>query len=395
MRCLVVLPIVPHPPDRGDRLRALDMLRALATGFDLQLLLLTREPGEASALEALAALPAAVALLPLPPAQRLRGAAAGLARGLPPAITAHWCSGLQRTVAARFRGPWDLAVAFQLRAAPYVQAVEARATLLELTDSLTLYRQRLPLRGRALRQRLALSGVHRLEARLPPTFQGCVVSAPADADRIAALSGVRPFVIPNGTPPAHAPRPYRTGGPLLFVGDMRYPPNEDAITWLVQAAWPRIRLTAPDMRLRIVGRTTPRVDRLAHVPGVEVAGYVTDIAREFDAALAVVNPIRFGSGTNRKLLDAWAAARPVISSPLGARGLDGTVGESLWLADSAEDWARAVSALCRDPSAAARLGQAGFDRLVRSLPRPDAWRQVWTQALAAGRSPPSCAPASP
>lgn len=375
-----MLPLVPHPPDRGDRLRAWDMLAVLAEMGELHLALVVREEVTAATREALAAVARALHVFPLTGRDVWGGRVRGGLSGLPPAITAYWSPRIRRELAERCPGPWDLAVAFQLRTAPYALALPARARVLELTDSLALYRGQLPWRGRALLQKLAFTGVERLERRLPREFTSTVVSAPADADVVERLAHRRPVVVPNGTPPAGPIQPYRTAGPLLFVGDMRYPPNEDGITWFAHRVWPQVRQALPDLTLRIVGRTTPATLRLARIPGVEVAGYVPDAQVELAAALAVINPMRFGSGTNRKVLDAFAAGRPVLSTPVGVRGLACREGEHVMVPRDVAGWVAAVVALRMEPERGARLGLAGRALLAASA-QPEAWKSAFGGVL--------------
>ena len=379
----MVLPLVPCPPDRGDRLRAWDMLTALREIAELHLALVVREEADAEARASLARVARTVHWLPLGTREAWAGRIRGAVAGMPPGIAAYWSPRVRREIATHLSGPWDLAVAFQLRAAPYVHGLTARAKVLELTDSLAYYRRQLPWRGRALVQKLAFAGVERLERRMPRAFDVTVVSAAADADIVEALSGRRPVVVPNGTPPIRAVPPYRSDGPLLFVGDMRYPPNEDGIVWFARRIWPGVRATVPGLTLRIVGRTTARVLRLAGLPGVQVAGYVPDLADEFAGALAVINPMRFGSGTNRKVLDAWAAGRPVVSTPAGGRGLGCRDGQHLLLAQEPGQWVQAVQALRRDGTFGVRLGQAGREMLQAGA-QWDAWREAFSHALEGG-----------
>ena len=361
---LVVLPLVPYPPDQGDRLRAWDMLRDLAGLGPLRVVLVGPElPGE-TARAALAGLGATVAHVGLGRADLAAGALAAVARGWPASVGAFWSPLARRALLAAAPGPWDLAVAFQLRAAWYVQAVPARRRALELTDSLSLYAGRLPWRGRALRQRLLLQGARRLERDLPRRFDLCFVSTDDDADAVAALAGARPVVVPNGCHPVADPAPPRPAGPLLFVGNMRYPPNEDGILWFVRTVRPALRQAFPDLRLRVVDRSTPRVEALAHGPGVEVRGYVEDLRAEVDAALALVNPIRFGSGSNRKALDGLAAGRPVVSTRMGGRGIGAGEEDGLLRADAPAEWVRAVGRLRAAPArrrpVAPGLGRAAW-----------------------------------
>lgn len=379
MRILAVLPLVPYPPDQGDRLRAWEMLQALAWAGELHVRLVLREPASAAGAEALARLARSVQVIPLSRHDLLRGAIRGGLGGLPPTIAAYWPRRGGWPPEGEPR--WDVACAFQLRAAPYVESVAARFRVLELTDALGLYRRQVPARGRAGAQRLLLRGVERLERDLPPRFDEVWVSAQADADWIARLSGRRPRVVPNGCRPVAAPAPYRAEGPFLFVGNMRYPPNEDGVVWFARQIWPAFRAARPGRRLRLVGRGTQRVDGLARIAGVEVAGFVPDLDGELAGAAALLNPIRFGGGTNRKVLDAWAAARPVLSTPQGVRGFQAVDGREARVASSPGEWLERLTWVVDHPEEAAALGHRGWEFARRDLDADAVWRRAIAESF--------------
>ena len=382
MRVLAVLPLVPYPPDQGDRLRAWEMLTALAAHGSLTAALVVPDAPSPPSVDAIRALPAEVRVVVLPRLARLRGAVAGALAGRPPAITAWWdrraAADLQAALASP-TDPWDLACAFQFRAAPYVRRLPARVRALEMTDALGLYRRQLPWSGRALRQRLALRGVEALERRWPRDFDRAWIAAEADAAWVERLSGSRPTVVPNGCLPVSEPAPYRPDGPVLFLGNMRYPPNEDAALWLAREVWPAVRTAAPAAILRLVGVPSPAVAALAGRPGVEVAGRVPDVAVELAAASVVVNPVRFGTGTNRKVLDAWAAARPVVSTPTGVRGFPCADGQQVLLASTPDQWVARLGWIREHPAEAGDLGRRGW-RFAQTAADS---RAAWAEALAA------------
>jgi glycosyltransferase involved in cell wall biosynthesis len=372
----VVLPLVPVPADRGDRLRAREMLEGLGSVGEVAACLVLRPGEEVPGPEAWRGLGEVAGVLALDRRALALGAAWGLLTGRPPAVVAFWHVRRFRARGLPPPGPWDLVVAFGLRAAPYARLVPARARVLELTDSLSLYRRGLPPLGRALLQRVLLTGVERLEARWPHRFDATVVSAPADAAEVEALAGIRPTVIPNGARALPAPLPPRERGPLLFVGDMRYPPNEDGVCWFVRRVWPLLRVAFPELRLRLVGRTTPRVEALRGVAGVEVVGYVPDLGPEWDAAMALVNPVRWGAGSQRKVLDALAVGRPVVSTRAGLRGIPVFEGLNALAADRPGEWVEAVRQLWTSPGTLWRLGRSGWELARTALDARAAWARL-------------------
>lgn len=202
---------------------------------------------------------------------------------------------------------------------------------------------------------------NRLERHIARTVSATVVCSEIDRVRLS-VPGVA--VVPNGYEPSGDPASRdRTGKPLslVFVGLYLYEPNRDAARELAREILPRIRVVEPDARLRLVGRADGMLDELGCVPGVELVGEVQDVAPELAQADIMVAPIRFGSGTRLKIIEAFAHRIPVVSSSLGAEGLDAVHDESIVLADSHEAFAAACLALHQDPRRAAALADAAHD----------------------------------
>ena len=108
----------------------------------------------------------------------------------------------------------------------------------------------------------------------------------------------------------------------MFVGSMDYHANIDAALYFADEIWPQVRERRPDLEFVVVGsRPTAEILALRNQPGITVTGTVDDIRPYYRSALAVVVPLRVGSGTRLKVLEAMAAGTPVISTTLGAEGL--------------------------------------------------------------------------
>jgi glycosyltransferase involved in cell wall biosynthesis len=153
---------------------------------------------------------------------------------------------------------------------------------------------------------------------------------------------------------------------ILFVGSMDYHANADAVTWFSRVAWPEIARNHPDMYFMIVGRDpTPEVRALAS-DRIHVTGIVDDVRSFYASALAVVVPLRSGSGTRVKILEAMAAGVPVVSTRLGAEGIEVEDGVHLLLADNGQEIAAAISRVASSVESRVRLSQAGR-ALVRGL----------------------------
>jgi glycosyltransferase involved in cell wall biosynthesis len=157
---------------------------------------------------------------------------------------------------------------------------------------------------------------------------------------------------------------------------MDYRPNVDGVQWFADEVLPLVRARVPTFELTIVGRDpTPAVRELSDRAGVHVTGRVASTTPFLhDASLAIV-PLRAGSGTRLKVLEAFAAGTPVVSTSLGAEGLDVVAGRHLLVADGAPAFAAAVVDLLADADCRTRLASEGR-RLVED-------RYAWSKAARA------------
>ena len=143
------------------------------------------------------------------------------------------------------------------------------------------------------------------------------------------------LVVPNGVDTAAvAYREPAAGAQLLFVGHYGYQPNAAAARELAGEILPRVREQCPGATLELVGREPPAALARRPPDGVRVTGAVPDVLEHLHAARAVVIPLRSGSGTRLKVLEALAAGVPVISTPLGVQGLEVRHGEDVLIGET-------------------------------------------------------------
>lgn len=171
----------------------------------------------------------------------------------------------------------------------------------------------------------------------------------------SVCAGTPVTVVPNGisahlyqqpsTQPAELQHPA-----LVFTGKMDYRPNVDAVLWFAEEVLPLIRQDLPDAHFYIVGQSPhSRLDVLRGQAGITLTGFVPAVLPYLQAASTFVVPLRMGSGTRLKVLEAMAVGSPIVSTTIGAQGLSITDGEELILADTAREFARAVVRLQRHP----------------------------------------------
>jgi polysaccharide biosynthesis protein PslH len=210
---------------------------------------------------------------------------------------------------------------------------------------------------------------HRIEARRFAAFDRRHLAAydllltmsRLDDDLLRAVSDVPSVVIPNGVDTrALLARPLPGEPVALFTGSFGYPPNAEALAWLLTEIWPRIVARVPAARLHVVGRDVPGAVAALAGDSVTLAGWVPEMQPWFDGARVVLVPMRSGGGTRLKVLDALASGRPLVSTTMGAEGIELTDGRDALLADEPGAFAGAAArVLGGDDPLAARLGAAG------------------------------------
>ena len=206
------------------------------------------------------------------------------------------------------------------------------------------------------------------ERRAMHEFDAHIAVSQRDAQQLRNLnSDARVFVIENGVDTAYyeeaafsganaAGKPNR----IVFVGSMDYHANIDGAVSFASDVWPGLRDRHPELMFTIVGRDpAPEVRALATNPGIEVTGTVDDVRPSYREALAAVVPLKVGGGSRLKILEAMAAGVPVVSTTLGAEGLDVHDGEDILIADTNEQLAEKIVSVIESEELRQRLSAGG------------------------------------
>lgn len=207
------------------------------------------------------------------------------------------------------------------------------------------------------------TGIVAAERRLVRDPRATVVVV---SERDREILGVDADVVSNGTDVPAATTDVPDVGDLVFVGAMDYAPNRLAVEWWARDVWPLLPPGTPP--LTVAGR---KADALRSYAGVSVVGEVADVAPVLERAALVVVPLHHGGGTRLKVLEAFAANRPVLSTAKGVEGLDVTGGVDCVLADEPAAFAAAVTQLLADAPRRAKLAAAG-----RAVAERHAWGPI-------------------
>lgn len=186
-------------------------------------------------------------------------------------------------------------------------------------------------------------------------------------------------VIPNGVDTNYfVPRRGEEELLAIFTGGMNMFANRDGVDWFVKEVWPLVRRELPDARFVAIGQkpSAQLVAAVARGDGVEAPGYIADIRPAVARAAVYVVPLRVGGGTRLKVLDAMAQGKAIVSTSLGAEGIDVEDGVHLVLADDARSFAGRVVELLRDPARRTGLGDAARERAVERYSWPILGRKL-------------------
>lgn len=193
-----------------------------------------------------------------------------------------------------------------------------------------------------------------------------VVSAAEQALLAAERPGARVDVVSNIHEVGERGPGFAARQGLLFVGSYRHPPNVDAVAWLADEIFPRIRARLPDVELHLVGaEAPPALQALGERPGIRFHGQVPDLAPLLAAVRVSVAPLRYGAGVKGKVNQALAHGLPVVATSCAVEGMFLSDGDDVLVADEAQAFADAVLRLHEDAALWDRLSLGGQENTRR------------------------------
>lgn len=405
MRILFLTQVLPYPLDAGPKLRAYYVLRALAARHEVVLVSFTRAEDTPDHIAHLRLFCAAVYTTPMERSapRTLRAALQAVPRGQPVVIARDAIDAMYALIAGVLAAgaPFDAVHADQTSMVQYALwaadrqqprprlVLDAHNALYQVFARLAVQTAN-PLRRRVLAweaRRLA-----RYEATAYARFDEVVFVTAVDRARFdLARAHVIPICVEPDAAPLHVADAVQAQ--VLFVGTLFWPPNAEGAAWFLKEVWPRVLDRAPHARFVAAGKRPPAaLRRLAQQTAhAELAGYVDDLTALVRGSAVFVVPLHAGGGMRVKIVDAWNWGLPVVTTTVGAEGLEYTAGTHLLVADDATAFADAIVRLLTDRTLSARLAAAGRTWVAA---RYD-WRRVYTawEAVYTPASPPC--PAEP
>ena len=374
MRILFLSPTLPFPLTDGGRIRVFNLLKQIALKNDVTLLALETQPTDKNSIANVEQLGVKVHFVEyastLPPLSAKTFFSALFKRQ--PITVARYDVSVYRE---KFRElltaeTFDIVHYEMFHTAQFHTETDLPGVLsLQNVDSAIW--QRLQRETESLFYRCAYwsqkRAFQRYERVLSPKFDVVTCTSEVDAavfEGYCAEGTVN--VIPNGVDVTHFTPDHASedAAHLIYIGSMDWYPNEDAARFFAEEILPQIQKDVPDAKFTIVGgNPSERVQRLTDMEGVVVTGRVPEIKPYFAEATVFVVPLRIGSGTRLKILEALAMGKAVVSTHVGAEGLALRDGEEILIADEPEIFADAVTRLLTDRELRQKIGANGRVRV--------------------------------
>lgn len=366
MKILFIAHRIPYPPDKGEKIRAFHELKFLGARHTVDLYCFADSEAEAGQQTALKDYCRRIYVETRSRLKKVTGAAKSFLRGEPLSCGFFFSGKFQAEVLSALAGEtYDVIFVYCSSMAQYIPLELATPVVMDFVDIDSAKWSQY-----AKISRPPISWVYEREAKTLAAHEEkwarassfTIVTTLQEAELLRG-EGIPPVqVVCNGVEipvrrDTGLPESIRALQPFaLFVGTMDYLPNVDAVAYFAEEILPRIRERHPELNFLIVGRNpSNRVHKLGTLPGVVVTGAVPDIEVYLANCAAVVAPFRIAQGIQNKLLEALAACKPIVSTSGPAAAIGGKHGETLLIADNAEDFGNAVVALLEDPALCCRF----------------------------------------
>lgn len=372
MKILFLANRVPYPPYRGDKLKIFNLAKRLYPHHELHLLTFAQTKEDLGYKAELEKVFKEVHLVYLPKWQSAVNCLQGAWRSQPLQVLYFRSGELSKKLDELIaKHHYDAVHVQHLRMSPYLASRKDVRRILDLPDAFSLYWERRSKVQRGLLTTIFENIEQKRVLRYEEILQMYDLALVCSAEDLQYLKEKHHAdnlrLLPNGVDMSvFAPRghDYSHSNTLLFTGNMDYAPNVDAVIHFTQNILPLVRAEKPGVKFVIAGqRPVEKVRALAN-DHVEVTGFVKDLAGMYNSASVVVAPLRFGAGTQNKVLEAMAMGVPVVCSHIGFGGLGIRSGEGAIMQQQPEAFAKSVVELLSSEDLRRKVGEAGI-KVVR------------------------------
>jgi len=361
-KLFVILPRIPWPLEKGDKLRAYYFIKGLSEHYDITLFALYDERFDKEVIEKIKSISKQYYFFRIHLFSVIFYAIAALFTGQPFQVAYYRNHRMKRAIRKAVREQKPKAVFCQLvRTAQYARGLDC-IKLLDYQDTLSLGMKRRADSASgffSLFYRAEWRRLQRYEARVSDWFDHTFIITAQDLDELP-VKKAKVHVIPNGVDTAYySPVECETKHEMLFVGNMSYPPNINAMEYFVEYVLPGVVERIPDAELVIAGAKPHSKVKMLASDHVIVTGWVDDQRAYYKCTALFVAPMQIGTGLQNKLLEAMSMQRPCITTDLANNALGARPGSEIMVAETAEEWIEIIVTLLRNETERNRLAING------------------------------------
>jgi len=367
MKLFVLLPRIPFPLEKGDKLRAFNQIKQLAKHNEIVLCALNdnAKVSEQDAFRALQPYCQSITFIKISKPQIVLGLVRAFLRGLPMQCGYFFNRKAAKRIDALIaKHKPDMLFCQLLRTAEYIRHKDIPKTI-DYQDIFSYGMKRRADVASPLTRPIFNMEYHRLkryEASIFEDFDVRTIISEPDRKLFPHERRDDILIIPNGVDHDYfKPQESEKKYDLVFTGNMSYAPNVNAVSYLTNEILPIVWKALPEVTLYIAGATPdPKVKKAAS-QRVIVSGWLDDIREAYAQSRVFIAPMRIGTGLQNKLLEAMSMHLPAITSPLANASLGAKPNEEILIGSNAEEMAQNIITLLTDHDKAERLAQAGYD----------------------------------
>ena len=371
MKIFVLLPRIPYPLEKGDKLRAFNQIKQLAKQNEIVLCALNDDPkvSEQDAFHALQPYCQSINFIKISKPQILLGLVRAFFKGLPMQCGYFYNRKAAKKIDALIaKHKPDMLFGQLLRVAEYIR----HKNLPKAIDYQDIFsygmKRRADIASFITRPIYSMEyrRLCRYEAAIFEDFDVKTIISEPDRELFPHERRNEILVVPNGVDhEKYHPMDCEKQYDLVFTGNMSYPPNVNAVDYLANDILPIVWKTLPEVKLYIAGATPdPKVKKAAS-DKIIVSGWLDDIRNAYAQSRVFIAPMRIGTGLQNKLLEAMSMRLPAITSPLANASLGAKPNEEILIGGNAEELAQHIITLLSDKEKAEKMAQAGNDFVHR------------------------------
>lgn len=364
-KILVILPRVPYPLEKGDKLRAFHQIKELSRNWDIILCALNDQSIHPQAHEQLRPFCHQVHFFRINRLSIIVNILLNFFKKTPFQVAYFFHKGIKKKIHQIIQREQVEYVYCQLiRTAEYAWDVPARKTI-DFQDCFSMgLKRRRDIAPWYLRPifNMEFKRVLKYEQRTFEHFQGRTIISEPDRQQMGFERRNEIVIVPNGVNFNYfTPSPHTTSEAIvLFTGNMSYPPNIKAAEYLAKEIMPLVWQKMPQVKLVLAGASPSAKVRNLVADKVEVTGWVDDMRDWYAQCKVFIAPMQIGTGLQNKLLEAMAMKRPCITSSLANQSLGATSEKHILIGNSDEEYAFQILSLLNNPAQAETLAQEGY-----------------------------------